>query len=58
MCEKCIELDKKIAHYRRFENIGLDPLTTDRIKRLIDDIQRIRNAMHPDDASNGTRPVG
>ena len=54
MCEKCTELDERIAHYRRFENMAFDPLTSDRIKQFIDNLQRIRDAMHeadaPDDA--------
>jgi hypothetical protein len=35
----------------RFVAIGLDSLTTDRIKGFIDDLQQIRDAMHPADAS-------
>jgi hypothetical protein len=47
MCEKCRVLDEKIVHYRRFETVGLDPLTAERIKRYIDELQLIREAMHP-----------
>jgi hypothetical protein len=47
MCEKCIELDEKIAHFRRFTVVAFDPLTTDRIRRLIADLQRKRDTMHP-----------
>jgi hypothetical protein len=34
------KVDEKIAHFRRFTFVAFDPLTTDRIKRLIDDLQR------------------
>ena len=46
MCEKCTELDEKIAHFRQFTFAALDPLTTDRIKQLVDDLQRKRDTMH------------
>ena len=49
MCEKCKELDEKIAHYSRFAAVAFDPLTTERVKRFIDDLQRIRDAMHPNE---------
>ena len=51
MCEKCTELDKKIAHFRQFTRAAFDPLTTDRIKRLIDDLQQQRDTMHLSDQS-------
>jgi hypothetical protein len=47
MCEKCEELDAKIAHYRRFAGPQFDDLTVERIKALIADTQKIRDAMHP-----------
>jgi hypothetical protein len=28
MCEKCKDLDEKIARYHQFETMGFDPLTT------------------------------
>jgi hypothetical protein len=46
MCEKCKELDEKIAPYSRFTAMALDPLTMDRIKQIIGDMRRIRVAMH------------
>jgi hypothetical protein len=51
MCEKCKELDEKIARYSRFTAMALDPLTTDRIKQLVGDMERIRDAMHPSQRS-------
>ena len=56
MCEKCTELDEKIAHYRRFTTFPFDPLTSDRIERLIDDLQRIRTRCIP--LINGPRNEG
>lgn len=35
MCEKCRELDEKIAHYRRITTFPFDPLASERIARLI-----------------------
>jgi hypothetical protein len=46
MCEKCKELDWKIAHYGRFDAMAFDPLTAKRIKGFLEDLQRIRDAMH------------
>jgi hypothetical protein len=54
MCEKCKELDGKIAHYRRFTGDQFDALTTKRIEGLIADTQKIRDAMHPE----GPRRLG
>jgi hypothetical protein len=46
MCKKCKELDEKIAHFRQFTFAALDPLTIDRIKDLVADLQRERDTMH------------
>ncbi len=47
MCNKCVELDKKITHFRRFVTGYLfDPLTDDRIKGLIRDLERQKEAFH------------
>ena len=49
MCEKCTELDSKIAQYRWFTTYRFDSLTTSRIESLIEELQRTRDAMHADD---------
>lgn len=49
MCEKCTELDEKIAHYRRFTTYAFDALTTERIRGMLDDLQQKRNSVHPSD---------
>ena len=46
MCKKCKELDEKIAHFRQFTFAALDPLTIDRIKGLVADLQRERDTLH------------
>jgi hypothetical protein len=50
MCAKCDELEGKIEHYRWFTTQALDSLTIDRIKRLIEDLQKVRASMHPANA--------
>jgi hypothetical protein len=52
MCEKCTVLDERIARYRRFTRMAFDPLTIDRIERLLDDLQKQRDTMHPSDQSS------
>jgi len=49
MCEKCTQLDEKIAQYRRFTTYAFDPLTTERIRTCLDDLQQKRDSMHPAD---------
>jgi len=46
MCDKCDELDEKIANYRRF-TAGSDPLTAKRIAALIEDLRKMRESLHP-----------
>lgn len=48
MCEKCQELDETIWHYRRIAAFPFDPLTKERITRVIAGLQQERDAMHPD----------
>jgi hypothetical protein len=40
MCEQCRDLDKKIQRYSEFLRQGLDPLTSERIKEAIKEMQR------------------
>jgi hypothetical protein len=39
MCDKCVELDKKIERYREVSSSLTDQITIDRIKSLIDELQ-------------------
>ena len=48
MCDKCIDLDKKIAHYERISSAITDQLTLDRIKELIKRMRAQRAALHPE----------
>ena len=48
MCDRCVELDAKIAHYRRLVSQLTDPLTTERAANLIAEIQAQKAALHPE----------
>ena len=48
MCDKCIELDDRIEHYRRISESINDQLTIDRIKELIKALQCQKVALHPE----------
>jgi hypothetical protein len=48
VCEKCIELDTKIARCRRLSLAISDQLTIDRIKALILELQTQKAALHPE----------
>ena len=37
MCEKCVELDKKLEQYRRIASSITDQLTIERLNKLIKD---------------------
>jgi len=48
MCEKCVEINKTIVRYQRILlSIG-DPVTVDRTKELIADLQAQEVALHPE----------
>jgi hypothetical protein len=44
MCERCTEIEKKIAHSLPF---SLDQLTLDRIEMLIADLHALKERLHP-----------
>jgi hypothetical protein len=48
MCDKCIELDKKLEQYRRLASSITDRLTIDRLKKAIKDTVAERAKLHPD----------
>jgi len=54
MCEKCVEIDKAVARYQGILlSIG-DPVTVDRTRELIADLQAQKVALHPEpDQSRG-----
>jgi hypothetical protein len=47
MCDKCVELDSKIDHYRFLASRLTDQLTLDGIKQLIERMQAQKAALHP-----------
>ncbi|ERF86146.1 hypothetical protein JQ559_02515 [Bradyrhizobium viridifuturi] len=48
MCEQCIELDKRIAHYTELAVRVTDERTLDGIARLLADLQGKKRELHPD----------
>jgi hypothetical protein len=48
MCDKCVELDGKIAHYERLSKSISDQLTIDRINELVKQIKAQKAALHPE----------
>jgi hypothetical protein len=48
MCDKCVELDKKIERCRRLSSSLADQVTIDRIKALIEDLQTQKVELHPE----------
>lgn len=47
MCEKCVELDGKISHYRQLATKVIDQPTLDGIQKLIEQMQAEKTALHP-----------
>jgi hypothetical protein len=48
MCDKCVEVDKKIDHYRLILlSIG-DQITVERLKAMIGDLQAQKATLHPE----------
>jgi hypothetical protein len=48
MCDKCVELDRKLAHYERLYKSISDQLTIDRINELVKQIKAQKAALHPE----------
>jgi hypothetical protein len=48
MCDKCTELDKKIERYRGLVAKVPDPLTVERVVKLIEDMQAQKAQLHPE----------
>jgi hypothetical protein len=48
MCEQCIEVDKKIAHYTQLAAHVTDQMTLDGTAKLLADLQAKKREMHPD----------
>jgi hypothetical protein len=50
MCEQCVEIDKKIEHYRFMASRITDQPMLDGIKDLIERMQAQKLALHPEQA--------
>jgi hypothetical protein len=48
MCDKCVELDKKIEHYRRFQRAIDDRQMIDGAEKLIAKLEAEKAALHPE----------
>jgi hypothetical protein len=48
MCDKCIELDRKLEQYRRLAGSITDELTIARISKMIKDTAAEKAKLHPD----------
>jgi hypothetical protein len=48
MCEKCVEIDDRIATYQRIASRITDQPTVDGAKQLIADLEAKKAALHPE----------
>jgi hypothetical protein len=48
MCDECDKIDAKIERYRRIVDPVMDPLTRERVNKLIDDLMAEKAGLHPD----------
>lgn len=51
MCEKCDEIDKTIERYRRIKERILDQQLIDGAKKLIDELEGDKAALHPESST-------
>ena len=48
MCDKCVQLDKKIEHYERLASGMADELTVERLRESVREMRAQKNALHPE----------
>jgi hypothetical protein len=48
MCDKCVELDGKIEHYKRMASRTVDPDLLDGIQKLIKRMKALKALLHPE----------
>ena len=48
MCEKCLELDKRIKQFRRLSGSINDRLTVERFEALIKNLEQEKAGLHPE----------
>jgi hypothetical protein len=58
MCEKCTELDFKIANYRRMSVVVTDQLARDAITGLIEQMTKDKTSLHHESTTAAARQVG
>jgi hypothetical protein len=46
MCKQCASVQKQIDHYYRFLKQGFDPLTEERIKSAIIELEKRKAELH------------
>jgi hypothetical protein len=49
MCDKCMQLDKKIEHYEHLASGVADELTLERIRESVQEMRAQKAALHPDE---------
>jgi hypothetical protein len=47
MCDKCIQLDKKIERYESLASGVTDQLTLERLRELVREMRTQKTALHP-----------
>jgi hypothetical protein len=48
MCEKCVEIDKAMARYKRIKMQVVDRQATEAADRLIEKLEAEKAALHPE----------
>jgi hypothetical protein len=48
MCDKCIQLDKKIERYERLAGGVTDELILERLRELVREMRAEKTALHPE----------
>jgi hypothetical protein len=48
MCDRCEELDSKIERYRQLAERVRDPLLTEGVSKLIEEMEAQKAALHPE----------
>ncbi len=48
MCDRCVELDAKIEHYRKLASAISDQLTVERVADLIEAMEARKAQLHPE----------
>jgi hypothetical protein len=49
MCDECAKIDGKIAHYRELVARVFDPLTTEGLEKLIEELLSQKVLLHPEE---------